>query len=173
MAMTAARQHRPTRRAAVDASPTRPLPAVLPGGPLVAPAGRVVAGQYRLRRLLGRGGMGAVWLAEDETLHRLVAVKELVLTGPQTDAEHSAAAARLLREARLAARVNHPGIVRVYDLAEGAGHPWIVMEALAGRTLAAASATTGRCRWSRRPASACACWMRWRRPIEPASSMAT
>jgi eukaryotic-like serine/threonine-protein kinase len=111
---------------------------LLAGAVTVAAAGRVVAGRYRLRRLLGRGGMGAVWLAEDETLHRPVAVKETVLTGLETDAERSAAAARLLREARLAARVNHPGIVQVYDLAEGAGHPWIVMEALPGRTLQAA-----------------------------------
>jgi serine/threonine protein kinase len=98
----------------------------------------VVAGRYRLRRLLGRGGMGAVWLAEDETLHRRVAVKEAVPTGPETDEERDAAAARLLREARLAARVNHPGTVRVYDLVEDAGRPWIVMEALPGRTLEAA-----------------------------------
>jgi eukaryotic-like serine/threonine-protein kinase len=111
---------------------------LLVGAPTVAPARRVVAGRYRLRRLLGQGGMGAVWLAEDETLHRPVAVKEIVRTGPETDAERSAAAARLRREARLAARVNHPGIVRVYDLTEEAGDPWIVMEALAGRTLQAA-----------------------------------
>lgn len=104
---------------------------------MIEPAGRVVAGRYRLRRLLGRGGMGAVWLAEDETLHRPVAIKEIVLTGLENDRERRAAAARLLREARLAARVNHRGIVRVYDLAEEAGHPWIVMEALPGRTLEA------------------------------------
>jgi serine/threonine protein kinase len=97
-----------------------------------------VAGRYRLRRLLGHGGMGAVWLAHDETLHRPVAIKQVLLTGLETGEERSTARARLLREARLAARVNHPGTVQVYDLVEEAGHPWIVMEALPGRTLEAA-----------------------------------
>jgi serine/threonine protein kinase len=100
--------------------------------------GRVVAGRYRLRRLLGRGGMGAVWLAEDEVPHRPVAVKEIVLTGLEADEERVAARRRLLREARMAARVDHPGMVRIYDLAEEAGAPWIVMEAPPGRTLEAA-----------------------------------
>ena len=121
-----------------DASTTRTLPAFSAGPPPVTPAGRVVAGRYRLRRLLGHGGMGAVWLAHDETLHRPVAIKQVLLTGLETGEERSTARARLLREARLAARVNHPGTVQVYDLVEEAGHPWIVMEALPGRTLEAA-----------------------------------
>jgi eukaryotic-like serine/threonine-protein kinase len=108
------------------------------GQPLVTwPAGRVVADRYRLRRLLGRGGMGAVWLAVDERLRRPVAIKQLVLAGAATDQERLAARARLRCEARLSARVDHPGTVRIYDVAEEAGEPWIVMEALGGRTLEA------------------------------------
>jgi serine/threonine protein kinase len=114
---------------------TRPLRASLAGRPAIAPAGQVVAGRYRLRRLLGQGGMGVVWLASDQALRRPVAAKQLLRRGVEADAEHVAARARLRREAQLAARVDHPATVRVYDLAEEAGDPWIVMEALAGRTL--------------------------------------
>jgi serine/threonine protein kinase len=100
-------------------------------------AGVVVADRYRLRRLLGRGGMGAVWLAVDQTLSRPVAIKQLVLTGAASGEERRAARARLRSEARLTARVDHPWAVRIYDLAEEDGEPWIVMEALGGRTLEA------------------------------------
>jgi serine/threonine protein kinase len=82
--------------------------------------------------------MGVVWLAEDEALHRPVAIKQLVLSGSATDEERLAARAGLHREARLAARVDHSGTVRVYDIAEDTGDLWIVMEALPGRTLEAA-----------------------------------
>jgi eukaryotic-like serine/threonine-protein kinase len=114
------------------------LPALIAGHPTIGPAGRVVAGRYRLRRPLGQGGMGAVWLAQDQVLHRRVALKGIVFTGLEADQERIAARVRLLREARMAARVNHPRTVRIYDLAAEAGDPWIVMEALAGRTLQAA-----------------------------------
>ena len=126
------------QRESADDSATHPSPASL-GELLVAQlAGRVVAGRYRLRRLLGRGGMGAVWLAVDERLRRPVAVKQLVVAGAATDEERLAARARLRSEARLTARVDHPGTVQVFDVAEEADEPWIVMEALPGRTLEAA-----------------------------------
>jgi serine/threonine protein kinase len=126
------------RRSSTDASTTLPSPALITGYPRIEPGGRVVAGRYRLRRLLGRGGMGAVWLATDQALHRRVAVKQLLLGGLATDGERRAARARLRREARLAARVDHPATVRVYDLAEDTDDPWIIMEALPGQTLQAA-----------------------------------
>jgi eukaryotic-like serine/threonine-protein kinase len=108
-------------------------------------AGQLVAGRYRLRRLLGLGGMGAVWLATDERLRRPVAVKQPALSATAIDRERRAAQARLRTEARLAAKVDHPGTVRIHDLAEEAGQPWIVMEALSGRTLEAVLRDRGPC----------------------------
>jgi serine/threonine protein kinase len=101
------------------------------------PAGdslRIVADRYRLQRVLGRGGMGRVWLAEDEGLDRTVAIKEF--TPPAELVDAAAAIDRVRMEARAAARVNHPGVVGIYDLAVEDGPPWIVMEALSGHTLA-------------------------------------
>jgi serine/threonine protein kinase len=126
-----------SRRASAGASTTRPSAVPFAGQLVTEPGGRVVAGRYGLRRLLGRGGMGAVWLAVDERLRRPVAIKQLVLAGAASDEERLAARSRLRSEARLSARVDHPGTVRIYDVAEEAGEPWIVMEALGGRTLEA------------------------------------
>jgi eukaryotic-like serine/threonine-protein kinase len=89
--------------------------------------GRLLAGRYRLRSVIGRGGMGVVWAAADELLGRDVAVKE-ILWPPQLDAgERETLRQRALREARTAARLNHPNIVGVYDVVEDDGRPWIVM----------------------------------------------
>jgi len=126
------------RRASIDGSTTTRLSPAPFGEQLITQlVGRVVAGRYALRRLLGRGGMGAVWLAVDERLRRPVAVKQLVLAGAASDEERREARSRLRDEARLSARVDHPGTVRIYDVAEEGGEPWIVMEALPGRTLEA------------------------------------
>ena len=126
------------RRGSADGSATLPSPAPFGEQLITQPVGRVVAGRYRLRRLLGRGGMGAVWLAVDERLRRPVAMKQPVFASAATDEERLAARARLRSEARLTARVGHPGTVRIFDFAEEAGEPWIVMEALPGQTLEAA-----------------------------------
>ena len=89
------------------------------------------AGRYRIARELGRGGMASVYLAHDEELGRDVAVKYL--------AEHlsgdDAFRARFVREARLAGRLAHPNIVRVYDVGELEGRPFIVMEYVPGTSL--------------------------------------
>jgi eukaryotic-like serine/threonine-protein kinase len=131
------------QRASTDGSTTRPSPAPFGEQLITQLAGRVVAGRYALRRLLGRGGMGAVWLAVDERLRRPVAIKQLVLAGAASDEERLAARSRLRCEARLSARVEHPGTVRIYDVAEEGGEPWIVMEALPGRTLEATLRSRG------------------------------
>lgn len=97
---------------------------------------RTIAGRYRLLSQLGRGGMGTVWLAEDCLLGRSVAVKELSLPAALTDEERATLRERSLREARAAARLDHPSAVTVYDVVEEAGRPYIVMEFVPARTLA-------------------------------------
>jgi tetratricopeptide (TPR) repeat protein len=93
-------------------------------------------GHYRLRERLGSGAMGEVWLAEDTRLHRLVALKML----PQKDASDAEAAARLLREARVASSLSHPNVAVVYDVGEverdGQNAGYVAMEYVKGRTLA-------------------------------------
>ena len=93
-----------------------------------APGPRVVLGRYRLERRLGAGGFGVVWLAWDEKLEREVAVKTIPLEGEN--------GRRVEREARAAARLNHPGIVAIYELASDAHDVYLVSELVRGRTLA-------------------------------------
>jgi dienelactone hydrolase/tRNA A-37 threonylcarbamoyl transferase component Bud32 len=87
---------------------------------------------YRIISHIGTGGMGRVYLAEDSNLKRRVALKFL---SPDT-ADHPAAAARLLREARAASALDHPHIATVYEIGEHAGQPFIAMAYYEGDTLA-------------------------------------
>lgn len=105
--------------------------------PRIEPAGKLVAGRYRLRSVLGRGGMGQVWLADDEMLARPVAVKEFDVSDRRSGTRSRAARVRALNEARAAARVDHAGAIKIHDVVRWDGRPWIVMELLSGRTLAA------------------------------------
>jgi hypothetical protein len=95
----------------------------------------MIAGRYRLMRELGRGGMGVVWEGHDTLLDRPVAVKEVLLPPHLPPAEQERQLTRTSREARTAARLNHHGIVAVYDVAEEDGRPWIIMELVRARGL--------------------------------------
>lgn len=86
----------------------------------------LLGGRYRLVRLIGSGGMGQVFLAEDATLGRQVAIKKMRSAGPADEA--GMAARRLLGEARAAARIHHPNVVAVHDLLVDGDDTYIVME---------------------------------------------
>ncbi|WP_406172795.1 serine/threonine-protein kinase [Streptomyces sp. NBC_00996] len=122
-----------------------------PGNPYAAPtqvvpereaqdpgAGRLIAGRYRLLSKLGHGGMGTVWRAKDETVDREVAVKEPRVPDHLPERERANAFERMRREARAAARLDHPAVVNVHDVAVVDGQPWIVMELVQGRSLGVA-----------------------------------
>ncbi|MER7732343.1 serine/threonine-protein kinase [Streptomyces erythrochromogenes] len=98
--------------------------------------GRLLAGRYRLGAVLGKGGMGTVWRAQDETLGRTVAVKELRFSSGVDDDEKRRLITRTLREAKAIARIRSGGAVTVYDVVDEDARPWIVMELIEGPSLA-------------------------------------
>ncbi|MFJ7262404.1 serine/threonine-protein kinase [Streptomyces globosus] len=98
--------------------------------------GRLLAGRYRLGEVLGKGGMGTVWRAEDETLGRTVAVKELRFGNGVDEDEKRRLITRTLREAKAIARIRSGGAVTVFDVVDEDGRPWIVMELIEGPSLA-------------------------------------
>ncbi|MHC3815218.1 serine/threonine-protein kinase [Streptomyces sp. DT9] len=100
--------------------------------------GRLLAGRYRLGEVLGRGGMGTVHRAVDETLGRTVAVKELRFPTAIDDDEKRRLITRTLREAKAIARIRNNGAVTVYDVVDEDDRPWIVMELIEGKSLAEA-----------------------------------
>ncbi|MGW2783887.1 serine/threonine-protein kinase [Streptomyces populi] len=106
--------------------------------------GLLLAGRYRLVESIGSGGMGRVWRAHDEVLHRAVAVKELTAALYVAESEQSVLLARTRAEARAAARINHSAVVTVHDVLEHDGRPWIVMELVEGESLADAVKERGR-----------------------------
>jgi len=116
----------------------------------VNPDSRLVAGRYRLDQRIATGAMGAVWRAHDERLNRTVALKELLIAPGLAQADAQTATDRAMREGRIAARLQHPHAICVYDVAldigTGAGSqlvPWLVMEYLPSRSLAAVLAEYG------------------------------
>jgi serine/threonine protein kinase len=109
----------------------------------VTGSGRVVAGRYELLDPVGHGAMGTVWRARDLRLDREVAVKEVRLPGPMTAHDRSVLRERSLREARVAGRLTHPGVVTVHDVIEAQGSPWLIMELVPSRSLAQVLAEDG------------------------------
>ncbi|MBB5774099.1 serine/threonine-protein kinase [Nonomuraea jabiensis] len=102
---------------------------------------RVIDGRFELTERLGGGGMGLVWRAWDVALHREVALKEVRPPDPSMDEHDPAGArelrARVLREARALARLNHPHVATIHHIVDPGeqGYPWIVMELVTGGSL--------------------------------------
>src|SRR5688500_13560645 len=102
--------------------------------------GDVIAGKYELEEVLGEGGMGAVFRARNVAIDMPVAIKLI-----RADLNRELFSGRLLQEARAAAKLAHPAIVRVFDVGQTAlGDPFIVMELLSGETLSAIIEREGR-----------------------------
>ncbi|MFE6055064.1 protein kinase [Kitasatospora sp. NPDC056446] len=112
-------------------------------------AARLIAGRYRLTEKIGHGGMGQVWAGQDERLHRQVAVKLLrpehllpgttrAGTGPggERDRHGDELSRRFLRECRVTAVLDHPGLVTVFDAGEDEGELYLVMQRIPGVSLA-------------------------------------
>ncbi|MGW5485195.1 serine/threonine-protein kinase [Streptosporangium sandarakinum] len=115
-------------------APAGPGGEPLPPGAVPGPD-RLIGRRYRLVSPVGRGGLGRVWHAYDVLLDRDVAIKELILPPGLDPAGTRAAHRRMIHEARSAARLSHPGIAAVHDVAEEDGRPWIVMELVRGWSL--------------------------------------
>lgn len=127
--------------AAVDAVGTvgRPVPL----GPAVSGVGGLIAGRYRLIARLGSGSMGVVWQAYDEALHRIVAIKQLVLPSGLSDTERDEVTRLAMREGRITARLQHPHVIAVHEVVQHYRHPCLIMEYLPSRSLATVLSTHG------------------------------
>lgn len=105
--------------------------------------GQLIAEHYRLVERIGSGGTGVVWRATDERLRRSVAIKQIQIKPSLPEAERDIMRQRAIREARNAARFQHPNAIVVFDITEHDGDPCLVMEYLQSRSLAAVLAAQG------------------------------
>ncbi|WP_171075100.1 serine/threonine-protein kinase [Nonomuraea basaltis] len=110
---------------------------------MVSDSNRLIARRYELLRELGRGGMGVVWEGRDTLLNRQVAIKEVLLPDGLSPGDQERQLMRTVREARTAAKLNHPSVVGIYDVVEEGGRPWIVMELLRFPTIEEIVLSTG------------------------------
>jgi serine/threonine protein kinase len=105
--------------------------------------GDLIGGRYRLAARVGRGAMGVVWQAHDERLDRSVAVKLLSFDLAYSGSEGGQAEQRVMREARIAAKLHHPNAVAIHDVVQHEDHPCLVMEYLQSQSLAEVVAERG------------------------------
>ncbi|MGO4753132.1 hypothetical protein AB4212_31750, partial [Streptomyces sp. 2MCAF27] len=122
---SASEQPAPRQAAAGQSASGQPDPRTSPPAPAAQDPGigRVIGGRYRLVSRLGHGGMGTVWKAHDQVVDRDVAVKEPRVPETLPEAERQKVYQRMQREARAAARIDHPSVVSVYDVAVEDGRP--------------------------------------------------
>jgi serine/threonine-protein kinase len=106
-------------------------PAAVPPDPAADALTGTTVGRFAIARRLGAGGMGQVYLSEDTTLKRFVAIKRMAPHAQTTDADRK----RLLKEAQRASALNHPNLGAIYDVVEHGGELWLVMEYIEGETL--------------------------------------
>jgi serine/threonine protein kinase len=102
---------------------------------LVIEKGALVAGRYKLIEQVGSGAMGVVWKAQDERLGRIVAIKRLLVRYGLSDTMTEEVRRRAMREARIAARLQHRNAIALFDVAEDKGDPILVMEFLPSKSL--------------------------------------
>jgi serine/threonine protein kinase len=105
---------------------------------------RQIAGRYELTGRIGGGAMGVVWRATDRYLHRVVAIKEVLLQDGLDESKAEEAKSRAMREGRIAARLQHPNAITVFAVVEDGGRPWLVMEYLPSKSLATMLRESGR-----------------------------
>jgi serine/threonine protein kinase len=110
---------------------------------LVIEKGAVVASRYRLLEQVGSGAMGVVWKAKDERLGRVVAVKRLLVRYALSEGLTEDTRRRAMREARIAARLQHRNAIAMFDVVEHEGDPCLIMEFLPSRSLSAVLAERG------------------------------